>query len=96
MGVWVVHTASNRCVDYSRDGSIAYDSRFYDNRTAADLPAGDRPDQYDFVGGVPQKRGATTLELNLADAKAKIDLVTADLTISLAVRNALAAIKLVL
>ena len=96
MGVWVVDTVTNKCVDYSSDGSIRYDPRFYDNRIATDLPAGDLPRDYVFVGAVPLKRSRTPAELRRDDALAKIDLVAADVTISVLVRNALAAIKLIL
>lgn len=93
MGFWVVENATGIVKDYSADGSITYDPRFHTTRQDVDLPLGDQPQQYRWNGTNIVKLPPIQAVLDRTDLLAKIDILIADVTIPLKVRDFVAALK---
>lgn len=60
MGHWVVENSTGEVKDYSDDGAIQYDPRFFTTRQTMDKPSGDSPGQYQWDGVKIVKRPPPT------------------------------------
>lgn len=93
MGFWVTELATGKVMDYSPDGSIQYDPRYFLTRPDLDLPPGDQPQQYQWDGAKIVKLPPLQEEQDRSLLVTAMNDLLADATIPQKIRTFIAALK---